>query len=296
MQIPEEPRKCVAFLGFRSAAGSYQTIGTAFFLIRQAGIMGYSFGYVVTAKHLIDEIENIHKVDNVCLRVNRAGGKAKWIKTKLKDWLFHPTDTTVDVSILREVITTNELDHLSYPVENMVSDESIAKHEIGIGDDVFLAGLFLPHPGEDRNIPIVRVGNIAAMPTERVRTEFGMVEAYLIEARSIGGLSGSPVFAYLGLHRMIKGQVMHSPKGLSFPLLGLMHAHFDIKPPDAKKLTKDELERERINMGIAVVIPASKILEIIYHLMVKKLDDDEEKELRERTTATQDSANVESDK
>jgi hypothetical protein len=49
-------------------------------------------------------------------------------------------------------------------------------------------GLFSEHQGAERNIPIVRVGNIAAMPEEPVlTTSWGAIDAYLIEARSIGG-------------------------------------------------------------------------------------------------------------
>lgn len=46
-------------------------------------------------------------------------------------------------------------------------------------------------------IPIVRVGNRASYPEQHVHTlDFGEMDAYLIEARSIGGLSGSPAFCY----------------------------------------------------------------------------------------------------
>ncbi len=38
------------------------------------------------------------------------------------------------------------------------------------------------------------MGNIAMMPDEPVRTSIGMMESYLIEVRSIGGLSGAPRF------------------------------------------------------------------------------------------------------
>ena len=43
-------------------------------------------------------------------------------------------------------------------------------------------------------MPILRMGNLAAYPQERVQVEGVEMDAYLIEARSIGGLSGSPVF------------------------------------------------------------------------------------------------------
>ena len=53
--------------------------------------------------------------------------------------------------------------------------------------------------GRDRNFPIVRTGHIAMMPDEKIpKVKIGdwegNADAYLIESRSIGGWSGSPVF------------------------------------------------------------------------------------------------------
>jgi len=41
-------------------------------------------------------------------------------------------------------------------------------------------------------------GNIAAMPEELIEVrDFGMMQAYLVESRSLGGISGSPVFVHV---------------------------------------------------------------------------------------------------
>ena len=46
-----------------------------------------------------------------------------------------------------------------------------------------------------------------------------------------------------------------------FYLLGLMHGHWDrVVPVD---VTGDDIEFESVNMGIAIVVPAKKILEVI---------------------------------
>jgi hypothetical protein len=39
---------------------------------------------------------------------------------------------------------------------------------IGIGDDVFITGLFSFVAGVDKNLPVVRTGNLAMVPSERV--------------------------------------------------------------------------------------------------------------------------------
>jgi hypothetical protein len=136
-----------------------------------------------------------------------------------------------------------------------LSDEIMRSKSIGSGDEVFITGLFAHLSGSKRNLPIVRMGNIAMMPGEPVpTTAFGDIEAYLIEARSIGGLSGSPAFVR---------ETVQMGLG-SFYLLGLMHGHWDI-PPQQKN---DELQVgedmfSRVNLGIAIVVPAKKILEVV---------------------------------
>jgi hypothetical protein len=137
----------------------------------------------------------------------------------------------------------------------------IEKEKVGLGDEVFVVGLFHKHMGKKRNIPVVRFGSICAMPEEPVYSERldRDIQAYLIESRSIGGLSGAPVFVNLGLMRHLEGQIKYANKEYGiFYLLGLMHGHYETKVPDM-----DEYEFDKVNMGIAAVIPADKILEVM---------------------------------
>ena len=141
------------------------------------------------------------------------------------------------------------------PLEMFLSDEIIQQKRIGLGDEVFITGLFAHASGSQRNQPIVRMGNIAMIPSEPIPTDLGSIEAYLIEARSIGGLSGSPAFVR-----------ETAPVGLgTFYLLGLMHGHWDIPPEKKNDLLMQGEFFGRVNMGIAIVIPAKKILEVLNH-------------------------------
>jgi hypothetical protein len=104
----------------------------------------------------------------------------------------------------------------------------------------------------------VRLGNIALMPEEPIETrDYGFMEAYLIEARSIGGLSGSPVFVHVG------GIRANRMRGNKYYWLGLIHGHWNLPTSDTDNSNKDQLSGEAINTGIAIVVPATKILEII---------------------------------
>jgi hypothetical protein len=41
---------------------------------------------------------------------------------------------------------------------------------VGVGDEIFITGLFANYVGDVRDAPIVRVGNLAAYPEERIGT------------------------------------------------------------------------------------------------------------------------------
>jgi hypothetical protein len=82
-----------------------------------------------------------------------------------------------------------EYDHVVVPVSRCATQEILRQLEVGPDDEVFITGLFAYHHGNQRNIPIVRVGNIACLNEEKIHTtDFAEIDAYLIEARSIGGL------------------------------------------------------------------------------------------------------------
>jgi hypothetical protein len=181
--------------------------GTAFFLGFPGG--GLEWCYLVTARHVIDGIEKHSTDGKVYVRVNRKVGESGFIETDIADWQRHP-EATVDIAMIGLWPTFDLVDLVMYDLRGALNAVAIEQNEIGAGDEVFLTGLFAPHHVQDRVTPIVRVGNIAAMPERPVKTQLGLMEAYLIESRSIGGLSGSPVFANLGVVRVIKGKVLYA--------------------------------------------------------------------------------------
>jgi hypothetical protein len=277
MQIPKEIRKGVVFLGYRDSAGMERFAGTAFYVGRTIAL-GYGFTYLVTAKHVIDGIRR-KGTDQVLMRVNQTKGKAVWVDTPIDHWLPHPTDSSVDVAVKRTVIR-NELDHNSIPIRGFVNEAVVKGENIGMGDEVFLPGLFANHYGEERNVPIIRTGNIAAMPDEKVTVDkLGRIDAYLIEARSIGGLSGSPVYVHVQAVRYTDDRTPTAIYGgPSHYLLGLMHGHYDQNWQTGGRA-------DRVNLGIAIVVPAAKILEVISQPMIKDADDKDESEWREKANA-----------
>jgi hypothetical protein len=167
-----------------------------------------------------------------------------------------------------QVWPQSSADIISVAVGQLATEQLLEKMDVGIGDEVYSTGLFTPAPGTARNVPIVRQGNIAMMPGEQIQTELGFADVYLVEARSLGGVSGAPVFVRPTIDFKTtdsKGKPRAAfAAGLGFMLLGLMHGHWDIRESDMNKAFFDHDRKRGVNMGIAIVVPASKILETIY--------------------------------
>jgi hypothetical protein len=264
MKIPDEIRKCVVFVCYRTGTKT-KLAGTAFLVGIPLEDTGISAVYVITAKHIIDAIRAKSSDQKVYLRMNFKDTEAKLIETPIESWIFHPKESNVDVAIMGWAPPQEIFDYRLIHIQTAATQEVIKQQGIGVGDEVFLTGLFENRVGLQRNLPIIRVGNIASMPEEKIHTRnLGDIDAYLIEARSIGGLSGSPVFVTSSDIDSVK----ISPKRAAeiyrrFYWLGLMHGHFDLEKLELDALVEDSLTNLKINIGIAIVVPVWKILEVM---------------------------------
>jgi hypothetical protein len=253
LRIPPDLLKCVAFISHDNPALQY--IGTAF-IVGVAGKSGKVYPHAVTAKHVAECIDG----GPFLIGVNFKDGKAGWLSSNLK-WWYHPTEPDVDVAAT--VFAHSErCDVLYVPESAFVTDEKIKYHGIGPGDEVCVVGLFTEFYGSTKHIPVVRSGNIAMMPSDKIRTQDGEMEVYLAEGRSIGGLSGSPVFVHpsvqIGGMTNERGEPQQILGIGQLHFLGLMRGHWDL--PVGGQIA----QAEAVNMGISIVIPAKKILEVLY--------------------------------
>jgi hypothetical protein len=256
MRVPDEVRECVAFIGVISqgADGAERVTygGTAFLMsVPDTSRVDYSYTYLVTARHVAEAVH----LAPWCIRLNTVYGAERINMTGGERWWFHP-DTRVDVAVLGFVPQSPPFMYKTIPLSMCLADENLLSQQFGIGDEVFISGLFTRMRGRRKNLPISRLGSIAMMPDEPVPTRRGDVNAYLIEVRSIGGLSGSPVFTAGRL--MIGGES-------KYYLLGLMHGHWDLsEEEEAAQGVQDLFVSEgKVNMGIAVVVPAAHIKETL---------------------------------
>jgi hypothetical protein len=284
MLIPDRISKCVAFLAIVKNDDSSQLVGTAFFLGRQIGPKGFLV-YVVTAKHVIDKARDLG-CDKIYLRMNGKSG-ILLSPTYIRDWICHPdASLNVDAAVLRFAPPPGA-DHLPFPLDGCITNEFMERAQVGMGEEVFFPGLFVHHYGTDRNVPVVRIGNIAAMPEGLVKTGIGEIVAYLIEARSVGGFSGSPVFLNQSLVRSVNGQVgfatNYSQRSGHFYLMGLVHGHFKSEIAGVDLTIEDNAREEKINAGIAIVVPITQVLEIINQPLIRDKEAPIERELARRS-------------
>jgi hypothetical protein len=267
MRVPDELRKCILFVGIKDKDGNFLPRASAFF----ARIMEHQheWTFVITAQHVISGL--LLAGHEIWIRNNKKGGGTTESKIPSDKWIYgvtSPEGLDTDVAACPVQITPDEDVMgvgLNGPQSIIISDADVTNHSIGIGDEVHIAGLFRSHFGRQNNVPIIRIGNIAMMEGEPVWTRYcGYVEAHLIEAMSIGGLSGSPVFVNLGPVRIKNSSVVQTV-GRPYLFFGMIHGHFDVKNLNEDVVSDDETKSSKgLHTGIGVVIPARKIIETVF--------------------------------
>jgi hypothetical protein len=139
------------------------------------------------------------------------------------------------------------------------------------------------------------------LPNAKIVDWVGEIDGYLVEVRSIGGLSGSPAFvrAPIGLNFSVhnRGGNYRTATGHvqgDYFFLGLTHGHWEV---DHGQYNDTEIvavprSASSLNLGIAVVIPAKKILEVLHNPQLVYLRAESERLCRESmATSTPDGAN-----
>jgi len=292
MQVDDRIRNCAVFVG-NLAGDQFDATGTGF--VASLTIEGLDFRYVITAGHVVWPERRLlgnrtAAEGTIAIRVNTKNRSTRNIMTNKADWIF-PQDKFVDLCALRFseaqhnpnsdfISTTLNLSTMSL-INRADNFEQyniyrIFDREICLGDEVFLTGAFISHVETKQNIPIIRVGNIAAMPEEPIHYFSPRRPAYLIETRSLGGLSGSPVFLHLYPDRP-RGDVItmghaHAAPGarlkdgdqiiMPYVLIGMvLGAASGQYPADFEGAPAPDAE---FNSGISVVLPIREIIEFLH--------------------------------
>ena len=159
--------------------------GTAVFVELEPERPHPGFGYLVTAKHIVDGFEHDTKVR---LRLRHGGTK----DVPVSHWVLHP-EPRVDVAVSPAVLSRHEFDYSAFLMPSKV------QWEPSEGDDIFYIGLLRDVPSMGlEGVPMVRGGVLGAWLQEaipwrdtngRAGLSRGRVPvAHLIDVHSHGGL------------------------------------------------------------------------------------------------------------
>jgi hypothetical protein len=184
-------------------------------------------------------------------------------------------DPEADLAICPISISDAIFDFKGLGPETFVTESKIQDLKLNETDEVLFSGLFLPYHGAKKNYPIVRHGRLALIPKEKIpwtgpTGESSMQDLYLAEITSWGGNSGSPVFVRLSGAREQGGLLA----GVQYLLLGVMMGYFNSDRPatlDTAAITDTGHFDVKLsdNSGIAAIVPAEKINEIIGQPRIK---------------------------
>ena len=272
LRVPPQVRNCVVFLGYEE--NGEPKIGGTGFIIEVSSTRypsQFVWSYLITARHVA---ECILRRERHFVRLNSFHKATEVWSDASWEWDLHE-DKNVDLAVLpwsdkRQIthqLTAIPIDELLLREYRNSQSPNAVGSGIGIGDEVFTVGLFPKISGREKNEPIVRTGTIAMVPDETVQSEvgkddlgnpvYGDVDAYLIEARSVGGTSGSPVWVSETLLIEHNESCSLLQEGSWFlaqgplHLLGMVTGHWTV-PWDRNS----DLE---LNAGISVVVKAKTI-------------------------------------
>ena len=288
-RIPPKFLNCVTYFYEDEVAArfGYNPRGTGFFIASPTVIEGRSFPYLVTNQHIIKE--GLHT-----LRLEKRDGDgfntltiepSKWFSLDKYDIAVTPLSATLQ----RE--HQMSLAHTSV----FLTQERKEKEKIGVGEDVFMVGLYVDLPALGKRPPSVRFGNISMDPYPIEQFDGSVADSYCIDMRSRGGYSGSPVFVYRTPGYDLEDQLAPNLSKASFLLSGANHLSLlgihwgqfpEIWEVTSEGNLKDEAGASEVKeplltdgkyikglSGMTCVLPAWSILEVLDHPVLQAIRD-----------------------
>jgi len=256
MRVPDAALRSIVYLGYQTPGGTFVAKGTGF-LVDLNRTPGGAI-YLITAHHVASKLNQ-----PFAIRFNDRAGQShvQLSQQPQHKWWYHPTDSSVDAAVFPWGLRGRTA---TFPVSRFITEVNLDLIGIGIGDEVFIVGLFREWAGRAQVTPIVRHGHIAMMANELIPTRnYSDALLHLVEALSLGGLSGSPVIVRqtVGVSALRRSRTTFDPEiGMALGdmyLLGLVHGYY---PTNAEGATSGAT---KWHTGISMVVPSTKILEIL---------------------------------
>jgi len=262
MRFPEAGRRCVVYIGEETDKG-FQARGTGFLVEVERANRTLKY-YLVTAHHVI---RRLPEPSRFSIRINHKSEKSHNLRSFGRWRWWRHSDRSVDAAVYPWSLDVVEYPHSAFQIDKyFVKPDPTGERGIGVGDPIYMVGLFRTLAGSDKITPMVRSGNIAMMASEPFRTKYyGDALYHWIETFSLKGFSGSPVFA-----RETIGTKLDKKKGNDAQwlrghgdlyLLGLVHGILPLRVLD--ELTGVRDSKQVWHSGITMVVPAHLIMEIL---------------------------------
>ncbi len=285
-RIPDELLESVIYL-YRDEQSAREgaRAGGSGFLVHVASTERTEFSslYAVTNSHVIREGRS------PVIRLNAPDGTIAVLPVEADQWWHHPDGDDVAVcpiGLKPEFHKFYSLDVAMW----LLARHEVEQYRIGPGEEAFFLGRFISHEGRQRNLPTARFGNISMMPGEPVRHPTRGIdqECFLVEARSLSGYSGSPVFYYIppmtpqwdeSFDDVGSPLRLHNASTLG--LLGIDFMHFRDRQPVREPVDGKPLPEEwwvEQNSGIMGVVPAWKLAELLDDEELVRVREDRERE------------------
>lgn len=253
--------------------------------------------YAVTNDHVIHRCPVI--------RLVKANGDPYVLPGTDADWQSHPDGDDIAIRSLGAVPGGQ---FWCFGADTILSRAVIDQESIGPGDDCLMIGRYINPELRQFDRPAVRFGNLSMMP-ELINQPLRAFEqeSFLVDMRSQSGFSGSPVVAYFeelgwrnlpplpdeveddpaAKRRALQERVAGRPlSGLvsKMWLLGIDWGHLPVFG-DVVDGTK-KVGRMSVSTGMAAVVPAWKLLDLLHEEGIVKTRDKAEKELAKLSEST----------
>jgi hypothetical protein len=267
-------------------------VGTVFFVCETVQPGGYGVvNYAVTCRHVLECAFRDARFKGAFIRVNNSEGELDDIPSSQEDWCA-AADT--DVAAAR-FDPPDDVDIWATHMSNQMN-------AVMPGHELFLIGMFHLMQGVDSVQALVRSGRVARPYMENVPItlnphspeDITTVTAHLIEALAWGGQSGSPVYIHDQYHVFPKPQQPDTfgillerdslqrskitATDVGPPLFGLLYGSFTL-PHSVRDSEDAEIGGVSMNTGIAIVIPAENIRQLLWR---DKFAKDRERTMVER--------------
>jgi hypothetical protein len=235
------------------------------------------------------------------IRLVNKRGDPHVLQGDWSDWHPHPDGDDI---ALRPLGAVPEDDYWYIPDGKLLSPTEMAAEEVGPGDDCLMVGRYINQELRQFDRPVVRFGNVAMLPENVYQDKRSFdQESFLVDMRSQAGFSGSPVFVYyedLGwrnlppladvpeddpkaritaLEERVAGRHLHGIMGKTW-LLGIDWGHLPVWDDvfDGNR----KVGRMQVSTGMAAVVPAWKLRNLLDKKEVEMARDKTEKKLAER--------------